>query len=200
MRRSDQQTIAVYDLRADEYAKAFTKAETAPALLRFIDRLPKQARVLDLGCGPGTHAAIMTANGFEVTATDASAAMVELARSRSKADVRQAEFGDLSDEQIYNAVWANFSLLHAPRSAFPVHLKQIAAALKAKGIFHIGMKTGEGERRDHLGRIYTFYSPEELRGLLQVAGFVVLEENTGEGVGLAGTIDPWIEIVAQLER
>ena len=62
------------------------------------------------------------------------------------------------------------------------------------------MKTGDGERRDHLGRNYTFYTADGLRALLQAAGFDVLEEVTGESAGLAGTVDPWIEILAQLKR
>lgn len=197
---SDKQTIAVYDLRVDEYASAFAKAETDPALTRFIHKLPQRARVLDFGCGPGTHAAVLAAHGCQVTATDASAGMVKLARTRSGADVQQAEFSDLCENETYDAVWANFSLLHATRSAFPIHLEQIATALKSKGIFHIGMKTGEGERRDHLGRNYTFYTVESLRALLQAAGFNVLEEVSGESTGLAGTVDSWIEVLAQSKR
>lgn len=135
-----------------------------------------------------------------VTATDASAGMVELAQNRTGIDVRQAEFGDLNESNIYDGIWANFSLLHAPRPAFPIHLEQIKTALKPKEIFHIGMKTGEGERRDQLGRNYTYYSVEKLRARLKVAGFYTLQETTGKSAGLAGTTDPWIEILAQLER
>lgn len=197
---SDKQTIAVYDLRVDEYAKAFARAEADPALGRFTGKLATDSHVLDLGCGPGIHAAAMYALGFRVTATDASAAMLELARNCAGVDVRQAEFSDLTDHQIYDGVWANFSLLHASRNDFPVHLKQIASALKPQGIFHIGMKIGEGERRDHLGRNYTFYTAVNLQHLLQDAGFLILEVNTGESAGLAGTVDPWIEILAQLGR
>lgn len=196
---SDKQTIAVYDLKVDEYYNAFARAETDPALPRFVSKLPNGARVLDLGCGPGTHAAAMHAFGCQVTATDASAGMVQLARSHAGLDVRQAEFSDLSDIDIFDGIWANFSLLHAARSAFPHHLKQIGTALKPEGILHIGMKTGEGERRDHLGRNYTFYKADELREQLSAAGFEILEETVGESAGLAGTVDPWIEILAQRE-
>ena len=197
---SDKQTIAVYDEMVEEYCNAFSKTESDPALLRFIGKMPEGARVLDLGCGPGTHAAAMHALGCQVTATDASASMVELARSHAGLEVRQTEFSDLSEIDIYDGIWANFSLLHASRTAFPRHLEQIATALKPTGMFHIGMKTGEGERRDHLGRNYTFYSAEELKALLKAANFEVLHETTGKSAGLAGTVDPWIEILAQLKK
>jgi len=197
---SDKQTIAVYDLRVDEYSKAFAKAKADPALSRFLSNLPQGARVLDLGCGPGTHAAAMHAQGYRVTAMDASIGMVELARTHQGVEVRHAEFSDLSDISVFDGVWANFSLLHAPRNAFSQHLETIATALNSNGLFHIGMKTGDGEKRDHLGRSYTFYSAEGLRNLLQSAGFAVLEETVGKSAGLAGTVDPWIEILARLER
>ena len=59
MTNTDPETIAVYDTKADDYANAFTDIYMEPGLAGFIDRLPKSARILDLGCGPGAHAAVM---------------------------------------------------------------------------------------------------------------------------------------------
>jgi cyclopropane fatty-acyl-phospholipid synthase-like methyltransferase len=41
--------------------------ETA-ALEQFLARLAPGAHILDIGCGPGTHALMMQGQGFEVTA------------------------------------------------------------------------------------------------------------------------------------
>ena len=68
----DDQTIAVYDEQASNYAKFTARSNIDPALTRFMERLPKGGTVLDLGCGPGEQSAIMNSAGFEVTATDAS--------------------------------------------------------------------------------------------------------------------------------
>ena len=194
----DKTTIAVYDAKAEDYAQAFGDAGKDPGLERFMARLPKGAAVLDLGCGPGVHAAALHASGFRVTATDASAAMVEKARAHEGVIVRQAGFADLDEQGTYDGVWANFSLLHAARADFPGHLSRIAAALKPGGVFHIGMKTGQGEHRDDLGRFYTYYSVSELRDHLKAAGFEVFGEVEGEGAGLAGTVDPWVEMLVRL--
>ncbi len=199
MTKTDPETIAVYDAKANDYADAFTKIEGERGLLHFMNKLPKGARILDLGCGPGAHAATMHQHGFDVVATDASAAMVEIARKHEGIEVRQATFDDLIEENEFDGIWAHFSLLHATRDQFPVHLSSIAHALKPGGLFQIGLKTGKGEKRDHLGRFYTFYTVEELQNHLQKAGFSILSEMTGEGVGLAGTLDPWIEILAGLK-
>jgi len=194
----DHETITVYDAKADDYAEAFSEAARSKALSRFMDLLPAGASVLDLGCGPGAHAAALHANGFQVTAMDASAAMVEKARAHQGVVVRKAGFAQLYETRAYDGVWANFSLLHAPRADLPGHLARIATALKPGGLFHIGMKTGEGEQRDALGRFYTFYTLDELHRLLNTAGFEVFHETEGKGKGLAGTIDPWVEVLARL--
>lgn len=194
----DETTISVYDTKASDYAKAFPAAGDEPGLQRFMSMLPKGAVVLDLGCGPGAHAAALYAQGFKVTATDASIAMVEMARRHKGLIVRQARFSDLREQDVYDGVWANFSLLHAPRADLPDHLLRIATALRQGGIFHIGMKTGEGERRDALGRFYAFYTVDQLCELLKVAGFDVIEVVLGESAGLAGTVDPWVEMLAIL--
>ena len=195
----DEETIAVYDAKVKDYSKAFAAAESDASLERFTAQLPKGAKVLDWGCGPGTHAAAMHARGFDVTATDASTAMVNQARSHPGVTVHQATFSQLQDNDTYDGIWANFSLLHEPRSKMVENLGRIARALKAGGVLHIGLKTGTGEARDHLGRFYTFYTSEELRGLLTGAGFEVFNEVTGRDAGLAGTVDPWVEMLARLK-
>ncbi len=193
----DKRTIDVYDQRSADYVDAFAKPEPTSALIDFIDKMPKGGRVLDFGCGPGTHAGVMAAHGLVVKAVDASASMIKLAASQPGVSAIQADFNALNDHQIYDGIWANFSLLHAPHSAFPEHLNQIARALKPQGLLHLGLKTGKGERRDHIGRLYTFYEREELERHLDRAGFDVLNTRTGKSAGLAGTVDPWIELLAK---
>ena len=197
---TDDKTIAVYDEKVEAYSATFSAAEADSSLQRFIKRLPAGGAVLDLGCGPGSHAAALADHGFVVTATDASSAMVAQARTHSGVTVRQANFSELTETDAYDGIWANFSLLHEPRSNMSGHLARISAALKPSGILHLGMKVGDGEGRDDLGRFYTYYQRDELHEFLNGAGFNVLEEVTGKAPGLAGTVDPWIEILSQSQR
>ncbi|MCV6592465.1 MAG: class I SAM-dependent methyltransferase, partial [Silicimonas sp.] len=74
---SDRETLDVYDQRAAEYATHFTADGASKHLSAFIAALPEGARVLDLGCGPGTAARKMAAAGLKVEAWDASAEMVK---------------------------------------------------------------------------------------------------------------------------
>ncbi len=193
---SDPKTIAIYDDKAEDYAQILDAAGTDPELEKFVKRLPAGSAVLDLGCGPGNYANAMRAAGFAVTATDASATMVEMARQYAGIDVRQSFFEDLDETAAYDGIWANFSLLHAPKADFSGHMQRIAKALKPGGLFHIGMKTGEGEYRDSMGRFYSYYSANELRDSLQQVGLKADSETTGVGTGLSGDVSPWVTMLA----
>lgn len=193
---TDPDTIRVYDTRADDYARVTAADTPDPLLQAFIDVLPPQGHVLDLGCGPGVFARLMAQAGLHVTATDASAQMVALAAKQPGIRARQASFDDLTDTDTYDGVWANFSLLHAPRHALPRHLKSIHNALKSGGHFHLSVKTGSGQARDTLGRFYTYYSPDQLDHLLADAGFTVTKITPGRDKGLDGALSDWISVAS----
>lgn len=195
---SDQKTLGVYARQADEYASLTDTANTQdPCLAAFIADLARGARILDLGCGPGASAAEMGRAGLQVDAFDPVAEMVALANRHDGVTAQRAGFDDLSVQDFYDGIWANFSLLHAPRADLPKHLARIAAALKPGGRFHIALKTGTGEARDSIGRFYTYYTPTELTGLLEAAGLDVFDRREGESAGLSGEVAPWIALAAR---
>ncbi|NRB34060.1 MAG: class I SAM-dependent methyltransferase [Rhodobacteraceae bacterium] len=196
---SDQETLNVYAGAARQYADGFAKpTDTCHDLDldAFVAALPESAHVLDLGCGPGHWAARLRDRDLTVSASDASPEMVALAREDFGVEAQIASFEDLDEVAAYDGVWANFSLLHAPRRAFPDHLARVHKALKPRGMFHIGMKLGESEGRDKLGRFYAYYGEDELIGLLEQAGFTTLSSRRGNGQGLAGDVEPFVVILA----
>lgn len=193
----DDQTLAVYAKRAADYADRFGKAGEGPHMTAFLAHVPPGGRILDLGCGPAHTSAAMMRAGYDVEAWDASPEFVEIARDRYGVNSRLASFDDLDAVETYDAVFANFSLLHAPKSEMPRHLASIARATKPGGVFHIGLKTGTGEKRDTIGRFYAYYEDGELTALLEDAGFVVISRRTGEEPGLDGAVAPWIILLAR---
>ena len=197
---SDPETLAVYAKVAREYADDFAKPKDTfhdPDFDAFAGLVRPGGHVLDLGCGPGHWAARLATCGFQVSATDASQAMVDLARADFGIDAKVAPFEGLTEiAAAYDGIWANFSLLHAPRVDFPGHLAQIHKALKPGGAFHLGMKIGGGEGRDRLGRFYAYYGEDELKSLLDAAGFTVARTRVGNGKGLAGGEETFIVLTA----
>lgn len=193
---ADPKTLQVYAEQADRYAQVFDTDRKDPWLEAFLAAMPAGAHVLELGCGPGRIAGAMQAAGLRVDAVDASPEMVALAAKLHGVTARVARFDQIDGVALYDGVWANFSLLHAPKAEMPGHLARLKTALKPAGRFHLGLKAGTGEKRDDLGRFYAFYEEAELRDLLTTAGFEVAQVDHGASSGLAGTVDPWMIVTA----
>ena len=194
---ADRQTIEVYAKRAGDYAARFGDEAPGRYLTYFMSQLPKGGRVLDLGCGPGRSVAAMRDAGFSVDAWDASPQMATIGAEKFDLAIEIRDFDSLTAESEYDGIFANFSLLHAPKSDMPRHLERIAKAIKPGGLFHIGLKTGDGEARDKLGRFYAYYQDAELTALLEEAGLSVETRNFGADEGLDGTLAPWMILTAR---
>lgn len=199
---TDRGTLAAYDRLAEDYAARFAAEAPGKLLSAFIAAVPDGGHVLDYGCGPGFDASMMQRAGLTVEAFDGSQSMVEMAVTRHGLDAQQATFAEMDHKlaeraETFDGIWANFSLLHAARSALPGHIAAIHTALVSGGAFHIALKVGEGTRTDRLSRNYTFVSVAELRDLLTGPGFMIVHVTEGREAGLAGTVDPWIAILAR---
>ncbi len=193
---ADKKTIATYNASAADYENRFSRTTPDRDLRRFIEAIPKGGLVLDWGCGPGNSAAMMQAAGLKAEAVDASEKMVELAREKYRLDAKIASFSDLDAVDYYHGIWANFSLLHAPKSDMANHLQAAHAALKKGGFLHIGMKLGVGGKRDKMARMYTYYESGELKDLLTNAGFGISFTRTDTMTGMTGHEEPFIIINA----
>lgn len=95
---------------------------------RLLAVLPHSARVLELGCGTGEDAAFLAEHGHRVLATDASKAMLEIARQKlgtrgvsDRVRLRECRLEDLAaggevpdaeTEGPFDAVLANFGVLN----------------------------------------------------------------------------------------
>lgn len=193
---TDRQTLDVYGASVDRYRQTVADDRQKPDRDAFVAALPRAAGVLDFGCGPGFDAARMAEAGLKVEAWDASPEMAQAAAAEPGVTARCAPFGALDALAAYDGLWAAFSLLHAPRAELPGHFTAMHRALRPGGKLYIAMKLGEGSHRDPIGRLYTYVTEDELRGLLTAAGFTVTSARRGTGRGLAGTEDPFVCLFA----
>ena len=182
-----RETLDIYDARAADYEAKNERLYERAEAEAFAAALREGGCVLDLGCGPGFYAELFQGMGLKAEAWDGSAEMVKLAQARGVAAERHM-YDELEAVARYDGIWANFSLLHAPKEDFPGLLGRIRRAGKPQMVFHIGMKLGEGEGPDALGRFYAYYTEDELEGLLREAGFEVTARRHGAGPGLDGTV------------
>lgn len=191
---TDQKTIDVYNAKTQDYAETVKKGGPDATLTAFIDRLPKGSRVLDLGCGLGNSSAIMAAAGLLPDPVDASAGMIAYAQKEYGLPARIGDFYDIGG--IYDAVWANFSLLHMPLSEMPAYFGLLHRHLAPDGLFHLGMKIGSGEARDPIGRRYSYLTVETAEEWLHENSFDPEPPVFGETLGLDGVVAPFFTLTA----
>lgn len=168
-------TIEVYDQYADifeqKFEKNFLMFKHASADV-FLAAIPGR-RVLDLGAGPGHHAAYFRDHGCEVTCVDASQAMVDLCCAKgltARLGLIETVDDDFAGE-MFDAIWAYASLLHIPKSAAPEAMERIARLLPQGGVLGIALKQGDGEgfeidERYPGQRFFSYYTEDGVRELL----------------------------------
>ncbi len=195
---ADAATIAFYDVEAPLYAGRTAPKARAPWLDAFTAMLPPGGRVLDLGSGGGWATGRLRQCGFDALAQDVSAGMLAEVARRHGAPTRRGGFGNLKDVAAFDGIWASFSLLHAPKAKTPAHVGRMFRALRPGGALYLGLKEGDGEARDALGRFYAYWRAPEMGALLQAQGFAVLKTRLrGGGVGYDGAPSVALHILAR---
>ena len=193
---TDPATIAFYQERAPHWV--FHSGERhSHQLDAFLDRLPPDGAVLELGCGGGRDAARIRERGFAVDATDAVPALVTRANQAFALGARVMAFHELEGEAAYAGVWAHASLLHCPRAALPGVLARIHRALVPGGWHFASFKLGDGEGRDLLGRLHNFPPAEWLVAAYEAAGFAIAAQETYAGQASDGTQRDWIDLTVR---
>ncbi|NTG41480.1 SAM-dependent methyltransferase [Agrobacterium sp. 13-626] len=189
-------TSSFYDDNAVIYA---TRKRNLPRsrLDAFLAALPAGASVLELGCGAGQDAAYMISRGFAVTLTDGSTELAKQAEALIGRPVQILRFETLDIEGAHDGVWAEASLLHAPRAALPDILDRIRRALKDGGIFHASFKAGEAEGHDTFGRYYNYPSAAWLTALLGKGCWRDIAMTEADGGGFDGKPTKWLYVKAR---
>lgn len=197
---ADPETMRVYAEQAATYADRITRMEPDGDLRAFVGAVRPKGLVLDWGCGPGNSAAMMAAAGLRVEATDASPEMAALARELG-VEAKVEPFEALRPRPKFDGIWANFSLLHAPRDRLGPLVALAAEALMPNGVLHLGMKAvpedGRTEGRDPIGRFFSYWTEEELAATCRTAGLAPAPARHGEGPGLDGRVEPFLIVLAR---
>lgn len=170
-------------------------------LSRFSDNPEKVPAVLDAGCGPGMYTSLFRKIGFDVTAVDASEAMVHVAEASYGGKFLVRDLNNLGPEAgLFDGVWCSAVLVHVPRQRAPRLLAELRRVLKPNGVLYLSAQVGTGIRTHPDGRTFFYYSPQELAGLLTGAGFDIVE--MWKGVSRGGThgsteLKYWRHIIAR---
>lgn len=197
MHRFDAETLGFYNASAETYV-ASGPGGTSRFLSQFLAKLEPGARILELGCGGGRDALAMKSAGFVVTPTDGSSSIAAKAETLIGLPVRVMRFDELAEDQAFDAVWANASLLHVPRDGLPGVLKRVWHALRPEGLFFASFKSGGTEGRDSHGRYFNYLSVDQARDTYAASGDWQIDEvSEYVGGGFEGSMGPWIAVTAR---
>jgi len=169
-----------YDRIAEEYHASRSKFDHRKELKEFVTLLPKNARVLDVGCGAGVPIAeFLVESGFDVIGIDFSENMLKLARKNvpraafMKKDMNELDFPADS----FDGLTAFYSIIHVPREKHSQLLESFHRILKPEGIMLICMGPDEWEATGEYLETTMFwsqYSPEKSLRLVKSAGFQII--------------------------
>jgi SAM-dependent methyltransferase len=178
-----------YDRIARIYLENRGRLKSGKYIQQLLKYLPKQASILDLGCGAGVPVDdVLLKAGHSVIGIDISPEQIRLARKNCP----RGEFlvGDISAlkerEYSVDAVIAFYAIFHVPRETQGRLLKTIATYLPKKGLLLITMgdREFEGEHELHGVKMWSSqFSTAKNRALVEAAGFSVITDEIDNSGG-----------------
>lgn len=189
VKSSNETTKESYQATAREFADNVAELAPLASIEKFAKFLPPSAKIIDIGCGSGRDAKIFSERGFDVTGIDFCPSLIEIARSH--APLAQFHLMDIEKMDFpvnaFNGAWAACSLLHITKDALPAVLEKIHAMLKKDAYFYLTFKKGNLETveqdvryKGNVRKFWAYYQEHELKELLQLAEFKILDFATVE--------------------
>lgn len=194
------QTIAIFDKYAEQYAELTFSNILQYELNRFISFLPKNARIIDIGCGSGRDVQYFMDYGFQVVGIDASTNMINEAKKRvpnGEFEIMRFESLNFSEES-FDAAWVLDAIPFLEKKSVENFLSSFYSILKKDAIVFISARQGVGETEIEYKKLgnsklkVSFFYEEEIENLLRENGFEVLNLFTQEGEDFT-----WINVYAR---
>lgn len=138
--RMFQSKVMIYDILADYYDALVKDEEASLAWLDWIRSETRPCDVLELACGSGEITELLSNSGYQVSALDLSAHMIQQAKTKdvdNKIQFYCQDMRDLSDFSSYSLILClcdsfNYLLTEDEVSAF---FKEVSDHLKSDGYF-----------------------------------------------------------------
>lgn len=191
----DSATQKYYSTNAHIYVKNREKRNIAPLREHFSLLLPPPATILDLGCGTCQDTIAFQARGYTVIGFDAVGEFLHLAKGNLDLTLLQGDIEWLPFlKNSFAGIWACASLLHIEKSNIASVFSSLRDILVPGGMLFVSMKAGNGEKRDETGRLFSYYSQNQLAELALDANFSSVETSTAPD--FTGRDIDWITLVA----
>ncbi len=163
-------TLSYYNSNASEYAETVNRADMSAEYNRFLKYVPTSGSIVDIGCGSGRDLKYFKDLGYKAVGIDASEKLCEIARKYSGCKVECCDFLTWNPPEVYDAFWANASLLHLKENEILEFFASKTKFLKEGGVVFFSMKSGIYEGYDSNGRYFTPFSEFLLEEIIKQSG------------------------------
>ncbi len=157
-------TIETYNQHASDYENKFMDfASYKNKIKGFCEMLKRQARVLDVACGPGNVAKVLAESDkeFEVLGIDLSSEMINKARANVISPLVHFLVRDIRDmgleEKEFDAVIASFCLPHLTNEEAEKLIEDVSMVLVKGGFLYLSCMEGSKS-----GFETTSFSPKDV--------------------------------------
>lgn len=154
-----------YKKNAKDYYELSLKDNLESIYIKYLNYLPKNAYILDFGCGSGRDSKYFIERGYKVKAIDGSEELCKLASNYLNQEVICMHFEDLDDINTYDGIWACSSILHVEKELLPSILTKMINSLKPNGIIYTSFKIGTGSSITN-GKYYNYIDKTEMIDIL----------------------------------
>lgn len=195
-------TLAVYEAQASVFLAQWGKGHyrIPPLLKDFLREIPKQGRILDLGCGPGQDIFYLMNKGYHAIGLDGAWSF--LLWARKKDPQVSLVYGDLRRlplrETQFDGIWAAASMIHISKTEVRKALKGIGSLMSPGGF--LGATFAHGNVSGRLkggwipGRYISRWFKQELTAAVVSSGWTIVRLKTVSNQERKGK---WINLIAR---
>ena len=159
-------TLDYYNKNSEEYFNSTLNVDMTNTYKEFLKLVPKDGKILDLGCGSGRDSMNFMKLGYEVTAVDGSKELAKKASALLGKEVIASTFEELELKEKFHGIWACASLLHIKREDLKTVLNNLYNNLEDNGVFYMSFKYGEKEYVDDKNRYFNCFTDESIIGFI----------------------------------
>ena len=112
-------TIDYYNRNVQDFVDRTVSVDFTRIQNVFLELLPRDARILDFGCGSGRDTKYFLDCGYQVDAMDGSIELCRAASEYTGIHVKRILFQELDEVEKYDGIWACASILHVKKTELP---------------------------------------------------------------------------------
>ena len=178
-------TLDYYNKNSEEYFNSTLNVDMTNTYKPFLKLVPKDGKILDLGCGSGRDSMNFMKLGYEVTSVDGAKELAKKASVLLGKEVIVSTFEELELKEKFHGIWACASLLHIKREDLKIVLNNLYNNLDDKGVFYMSFKYGEKEYVDDKNRYFNCFTDESIISFINentkynILGLYITEDKLG---------------------